>query len=84
MKESWSLNPLAALACRNWEGETVVHHLLSNDTHRLAEPAGWILARLCANQALAGDNIGADSPYDAAELFPVLQVLGELGLIHRC
>ena len=84
MSERWTLNTVAELSFRQWDGETVVHHLLSNDTHRLAEPAGWILDRLGAAQALAADDLAADSPYDAADLTPALHALGELGLIHRC
>jgi hypothetical protein len=84
MRDLWSLNPLAALACRHWEGETVVHHQLSNDTYRLAEPTGWILGRLGASAALTVDEIAADSPYDVADLTPALCALAELGLIQRC
>ncbi len=61
-----------------------MHHLLSNDTHRLAEPAGWILGRFSASDALTVDQFAAGSPYDTADLTPVLQALGELGYIQRC
>ena len=84
MSERWTLNALAELSFRQWDGEVVVHHLISNDTHRLAEPAGWILGRLDAAQPLSVGELAADSPYDAADLMPALHALGELGLIQRC
>lgn len=84
MCERWTLDTLAEPSFRQWDGETVVHHQLSNDTHRLAEPAGWILGRLDAADALAVDELAADSPYDAADLSPALHALGALGLIQRC
>jgi hypothetical protein len=84
MSDRWTLNPQAALSCRRWDGETVVHHLLSNDTHRLAEPAGWILHRLRDAGPLAAAEIAAGSPYDAADLAPALASLSELDLLVRC
>ena len=84
MSERRTLINRAELSFRHWDGETVVHHLLSNDTHRLAEPAGWILGRLVAAQPLSVGDLAADSPYDAADLMPALHALGELGLIQRC
>jgi hypothetical protein len=84
MTDRWFLAPLADLSCRHWAGETVVHHRQSNDTHRLAEPAGWILGRLDAADTLAVDELAADSPYDADDLTPALQALADLGLIQRC
>lgn len=84
MSERWTLNAQADLSCRHWDGETVVHHRLSNDTHRLAEPAGWVLDRLAAAVALDANEIAADSPYAAADLTPALDALTRLGLIARC
>jgi hypothetical protein len=84
MNDRWSLASLADLSCRHWDAETVVHHRLSNDTHRLAEPAGWVLARLGAAGTLELEEIASDSPYDAADLTPALDALSQLGLIARC
>jgi hypothetical protein len=84
MSDRWTLNPQAALSFRHWNGETVVHHLLSNDTHRLAEPAGWVLDRLCSAGPLAAAEIAAGSPYDADDLAPALASLSELDLLVRC
>lgn len=84
MSDRWSLDPRADLCLRHWGGETVVHHLLSNDTHRLAEPAGWVLDRLRAGGALAADDIAAGSPYDGADLGPVLEALSQLGFVVQC
>jgi hypothetical protein len=84
MTDRWSLAPLADFSCRHWEGQTVVHHRLSNDTHRLAEPAGWILGRLRASDTLTVDELAAESLCDAADLMPALQALADLGLIQPC
>ena len=84
MSDRWILNAQADLASRRWGEETVAHHFLSNDTHRLAEPAGWILDRLGAGGTLAAEDIAAGSGFDAAELAPALDALSRLGLIVRC
>jgi len=80
----WALDPWADAAWRHWGGETVAHHRLGNDTHRLAEPAGWILDRLAGNAALTTDEIAFGSPYDAADLEPALHALGQIGFLVRC
>jgi hypothetical protein len=84
MSNRWTLNASAVPAFRSWEGESVVHHYLGNDTHRLAEPAGWILDRLTSVSPTATDELAANSPYDVADLAPALQALGALGLILQC
>ena len=74
----------ARLAWRAWDDQTVIHHALSNDTHRLAEPAGTLLRLL--------ENDGPQSPTSLAhacglapdELDGVLQALVELNLVVWC
>jgi hypothetical protein len=83
MSERWTLNAVAEPSFRHWDGETVAHHLLSNDTHRMAEPAGWILQQL-GSGPLATADIAADSHYDSADLEPALRALADLGLIQPC
>ncbi len=42
----WRIADQADLAWRQWDGEYVFHHALSNDTHRLADAAGALLGFL--------------------------------------
>lgn len=84
MSDRWTLNPEADAAFRHWDGETVTHHRLSNDTHRLADPAGWCLARVSAGTPLSFDQIASSSPYDATDLSAALDALCQVDLLRRC
>jgi hypothetical protein len=42
----WQADTDAALAWRRWDDEYVIHHALSNDTHRVAELPGLLLVRM--------------------------------------
>ena len=80
----WSLPPKAELAWRGWKGELVVHHALSNDTHRFAEPAGSILRQLGQygpqDQFALATMCGADE----ADCDEVLAALASMNLVVRC
>lgn len=80
----WTLDPRADSAFRHWGAETVAHHRLGNDTHRLAEPAGWILDRLAGGAALTADEIALGSSYDPIDLEPALQDLARIGYLVPC
>jgi hypothetical protein len=84
MTDRWRLDPLADAAWRHWDGETVVHHRLSNDTHRLAEPAGWILDRLAAGECRTIDALAAEGAFTAGALDAALTALASLDLVRRC
>ena len=80
----WCIDAHAAPAVRRWQDQYVVHHALSNDTHRLSEPAGMILQEL-----LAAGNAGVASPGQACALTDdavqaCLAALHELGFVARC
>jgi PqqD family protein of HPr-rel-A system len=84
MTERWTVNPPQALAWRHWDGQTVVHHQLSNDTHRLADPAGWILERVALDGPVTIAELEAAGTHDAESLGAVLETLASLGLVERC
>lgn len=84
MTDRWTVNPPQALAWRHWDGQTVVHHQPSNDTHRLAEPAGWILERVSQGGPVTISELEAAGPHDAGSLGKALETLASLGLVERC
>jgi hypothetical protein len=80
----WTLTPGADLMIRAWDADCVVHHALSNDTHRiaawlvpalerLARPAPAGLAELCALLEADEDTVAM-----------ALQELERLLLVERC
>jgi len=80
----WSLVTGAALAWRCWDGEYVIHHALSNDTHRLTELAGRALLALQRTGALDLDSLARECGEACEELGETLAALAELDLIARC
>ncbi|WP_284615873.1 HPr-rel-A system PqqD family peptide chaperone [Aquabacterium humicola] len=83
MQQLWRLDATADLAWRHWDGEFVVHHALSNDTHRLSDLAGELLLLLTRGTrsiaALAAE-LDADEPL----VDDTLAALAGLGLVERC
>lgn len=73
----------ADLAWRYWDGEYVVHHALSNDTHRLSYAAGRVLMQL----AQFGENdveslaLACELPVCNVEL--ILSELAKRSLVAR-
>jgi PqqD family protein of HPr-rel-A system len=80
----WSLDPHVELACRRWDAEVVVHHALSNDTHRLAEPAGAILQWLDQSGSQDEAAIALACDADPSDVADVLAALAELNLVSPC
>lgn len=80
----WTLTHGAELVIRVWEEDCVVHHVLSNDTHRLA---AWLVPALqrLGEQPPAGLHELAElmdvEPDSAAD---VLQQLEQVLLVCRC
>ena len=85
MNHQWRVDPTAELAWRHWDGEYVVHHALSNDTHRLSDFAGHVLLHLAACpgpvscETLAGALCANDEDVAAT-----LQALAEVGFVQAC
>jgi predicted transcriptional regulator len=85
MKHQWRVDSTAELAWRHWDGEYVVHHALSNDTHRLSDFAGHVLLQLAAcpapvSCATLAETLDADDE-DVAE---TLKALAEVGFVQAC
>jgi hypothetical protein len=85
MHASWQADRLADLAWRQWDGEFVVHHALSNDTHRLSELAGVVLIRLNERPGpWTVEALVADCGADAEDVELALQQLAGIGFVHAC
>lgn len=80
----WCLTDASTLTWRSWDGEIVIHHALSNDTHRLSEPAGRVLSTLAEQGAQNVGGLASTSGLDQAQVEDVLTVLDRLSLTHRC
>jgi hypothetical protein len=72
----------ADLAWRCWTDECVVHHRLSNDTHRLSIMAAEILIELAQQGEL--DELELARRHDLAieDMRTILQQLAQLDLVH--
>lgn len=77
-------SPDARIACRTWGDESVVHHALSNDSYRLAEPAGTLLQALLGGAASTSASLAAARGLDPQEVDCTLRTLIELNLVVRC
>lgn len=74
----------ADLSCRFWGDECLVHHALSNDTHRLAAWAGRLLMALTGMEAASTEALAEYLDQDADEVESALAALAELDLVRRC
>ena len=85
MKQQWRMDSMAELAWRHWDGEYVVHHALSNDTHRLSEFAGDVLLQLAACPAPIGSAALAEAlDAEDEEVAATLLALAEVGFVQAC
>lgn len=80
----WTLTPGANLAARVWEAECVVHHALSNDTHRLAAWLWPALQRLGRAEPAGLNELSALTEVDAATVEDALGQLEQVQLVTRC
>jgi len=85
MQQRWQVDPMADLAWRHWDGEYVVHHALSNDTHRLSDFAGHLLLHLAAISApLSCAALAEALDADDEDVAMTLQGLAEVGFVQAC
>lgn len=77
----WTLTPGADLACHFWGDECVVHHALSNDTHRLAAWAGQLLLSLEEAGATSSEHLAERLERDPDEVEQALAALAQLELV---
>jgi len=80
----WQLPATADLVWRNWEGESVVHHSLSNDTHRLSVLAGEILNALRRFGALDVEALARRCRAESADVAATLDALARVDLVVKC
>ena len=74
----------AKLAWRAWDDQIVVHHALSNDTHRLAEPAGTLLHILATDGPQSPEPLAHTCSLAPDEFESVVDALIELNLVVWC
>ena len=87
MSTRWRLTDDALTHVREWDGEFVVYHAPSGDTHLLNEPGMRVLNSLCAQPATEEELLNSfsdvvDSRELAADIDELLQQLARLGLIR--
>jgi hypothetical protein len=82
--QRWHVPQAFDLAWRCWGGEFVVHHGLSNDTHRISELAGRILTLLQREGPLGLDEVACRCHVDPDQIGSALDALARLDLIAKC
>jgi hypothetical protein len=80
----WTLSYGADLSIRVWGDDCVVHHALSNDTHRLAAWLVPALQRLGQQPPATLTELAALIDADADATTDALQQLEQLLLVQRC
>ncbi|MGQ3054039.1 MAG: hypothetical protein ACT6S0_19850 [Roseateles sp.] len=81
---AWTLTYGADLSIRVWGEDCLVHHALSNDTHRLAAWLVPALERLAAQPPASLDELAALMDADHETAADVLQQLQQLSLVQPC
>lgn len=84
MSPCWQLTAGADPALHTWQGEYIVHHALSNDTHRLSESAGRILLELAAAGSQGVRDPGQSLALSDEEARTTLTALADLGFVTQC
>ena len=74
----------AKVAWHAWDEQTVIHHALSNDTHRLAEPAGALLHILATDGPQSPESLAHTCTLAPDEFDSVVDALIELNLVVWC
>ncbi len=72
----------ADLVWRCWGDECVVHHRLSNDTHRLSIMAAEILIALAQQGELSEQELAKRHDLASEDVRTILQQLAQLDLVH--
>jgi hypothetical protein len=80
----WSIPQGADLRWYRWEDEYVIHHGLSNDTHRMSANAGRVIEALQLHGPQEMFSLAERCGLNTQALKPVLAVLADLDLVARC
>jgi hypothetical protein len=81
---SWRVAAGADPVVRPWGDECVVHHGLSNDTHRLLAVAGHALQALASRGQASAAALAEDCGEDVDEMESILRALEALSLVTEC
>lgn len=85
MSLRWRLTEGHDLRLRCWDEACVVHHLASNQTHRLSLNAGQLLELLVTHGPQSAQELTSHfEDASAAELDALLEELKPLLLVERC
>jgi len=77
----WRIADQAGLAWRQWDGEYVFHHALSNDTHRLSEAAGVVLLQLLEDGETEQAALAGSCGLDSEDLDAILSALVKIDFV---
>ena len=80
-RRCWRIDEHASLEWRFWDDEYVFHHALSNDTHRLAEPAGAVLVYLIEHGETPQDELAAACGLDREDTDVILSALAKIDFV---
>ncbi|WP_156392015.1 MULTISPECIES: hypothetical protein [unclassified Roseateles] len=80
----WTLTYGADLSIRVWGDDCLVHHALSNDTHRLAAWLVPALERLAEQPPASLDELATLMDADLETAADALQQLQRLSLVQPC
>lgn len=80
----WTLTHGADLDCRFWGDECLVHHALSNDSHRLAAWAGLLLMAVDEQPEASSEVLAEQFELPATTIDDTLAALARLDLVRRC
>lgn len=80
----WRIAPGAAPIWRQWDGEYLLHHALSNDTHRVSTLAGLLVEQLQAAGPRSPEQLGEALDADPDLVLEVLSALEPLDFVCRC
>jgi hypothetical protein len=80
----WSIPQGADLRWYRWDDEYVIHHGLSNDTHRLSADAGRVIEAFQSHGPQETFALAGRCELDTEALKLVLAALAELDLVARC
>ena len=80
----WSIPQGADLRWYRWDDEYVIHHGLSNDTHRLSGDAGRVIEALQLHGMQDAFALAGQCGLDGEALEPILSALADLDLVARC
>lgn len=83
-ESSWTVTSGANLAVRQWGEECLVHHALSNDTHRLSAWAAEVLFELAEAGPTSASTLSRQLAMTQDEVLAVLTTLAQLDLVGPC